>query len=94
MILPTDHQTRTGSFVIIYILKSHDLHADVYCHLFFRIEVDDDKSSSSDGDRTLPVVKDLAMALLQIVQGVEPKYLNPPLGKHLILRLGLPLKKI
>lgn len=34
-------------------------------------------------DKSSLVVYDMARALLQIYQGIEAKYLNPPLGKSI-----------
>ena len=34
-----------------------------------------------DDDDAFPVVHDLAKVLLQIAQGMEPKYMQPPLGE-------------
>ena len=34
-----------------------------------------------DDDDAFPVVQDLAKVLLQIAQGMEPKYMQPPLGE-------------
>lgn len=39
--------------------------------------------SAEEENFTMAIAKDMAKALVQIARGIEPKYMQPPLGEYL-----------
>jgi hypothetical protein len=50
------------------------------CLSLLSVDGEDMDMSTEEANYTMAIAKDMAKAVVQIARGIEPKYMQPPLG--------------